>query len=111
MSTAETAPALLPQPARHEIRIATVLQALGDPVRLQIVRALAEDERACMGLACGDVPLPVSKSTVTHHLRTLRDAGVVSTRVEGTRRLSTLRREDLDALYPGLLAGVLAAER
>jgi DNA-binding transcriptional ArsR family regulator len=102
----ETAEATLPQPARTEIRIEDVLQALGDPVRLMVVRALAI---APDGVACGEVPLPVSKSTRTHHLRTLREAGVISTRVDGTRRISTLRRDDLDALYPGLLAGVLSA--
>lgn len=106
MSTAEST--VLPQPARAEIRIEDVLRALGDPVRLLIIRALAA---APIGVSCGEVPLPVNKSTRTHHLRTLREAGVTSTRVEGTRRIVTLRREDLDALYPGLLAGVLAAER
>jgi DNA-binding transcriptional ArsR family regulator len=99
---------VLPQPAREEIRIEQVLQALGDPVRLTFVRALAQ---AADGLACGSVPLPVTKSTRTHHLRILREAGVITMRVEGTRRLSTLRREDLDALYPGLLDGVLNAPR
>lgn len=96
----------LPQPARAEIRIDAVLSALGDPVRLQIVRALAA---APDGLACGSVPLPVATSTRSHHLRTLREAGVISTREVGTRRISVLRRTDLDALYPGLLDGVLAA--
>jgi DNA-binding transcriptional ArsR family regulator len=90
----------------EEIRIEQVLQALGDPVRLTLVRALA----LCpQGVACGSVPLPVTKSTRTHHLRILREAGVITMRAEGTRRLSTLRREDLDALYPGLLDGVLGA--
>lgn len=103
-----TEPAVLPQPARGEIRVETVLQALGEPVRLIIVRALAEQPE---GIACGEVPLPVSKSTRTHHLRTLREAGVISTRTVGTRRISVLRREDLDALFPGLLNGVLAARQ
>jgi DNA-binding transcriptional ArsR family regulator len=97
---------VLPQPAVEEIRIEQVLQALGDPVRLTFVRALAQCPE---GVACGSVPLPVTKSTRTHHLRILREAGVISMRAEGTRRLSTLRREDLDALYPGLLDGVLGA--
>ncbi|GAA1287917.1 metalloregulator ArsR/SmtB family transcription factor [Pseudonocardia aurantiaca] len=97
---------VLPQPAREEIRIEQVLQALGDPVRLLFVRALA---RSPEGVACGAVPLPVTKSTRTHHLRILREAGVISMRAEGTRRLSSLRREDLDARYPGLLDGVLNA--
>lgn len=99
----------LPQPDRGEIRIEAVLQALGDPIRLQLVRALAV--AAPGGVACGEVPLPIGKSTRTHHLRTLREAGVISTRADGTRRISTLRRTDLDALYPGLLDGVLAAAR
>lgn len=99
---------MLPHPERADMRIETVLQALGDPVRLVLVRALAQ---APDGIPCGEVPLPVTKSTRTHHLRTLREAGVIATRIEGTRRISTLRRDDLDALYPGLLDGVLAAER
>lgn len=96
----------LPQPARDEIRIDAVLQALGEPVRLQIVRFLAT---APDGIACGEIELQVSPSTRAHHLRTLREAGVISTDVEGTRRISSLRRDDLDELYPGLLAGILAA--
>jgi DNA-binding transcriptional ArsR family regulator len=98
--------AVLPQPAREEIRIEQVLQALGDPVRLVLVRALAQVRE---GVACGAVPLPVTKSTRTHHLRILREAGVITMRAEGTRRLASLRRADLDALYPGLLDGVLNA--
>ncbi|MCU1665270.1 MAG: hypothetical protein QOI36_4719 [Pseudonocardiales bacterium] len=106
MSTADQA--ILQQPTREEMRVEQVLHALGDPVRLMIVQALAA---APEGVACGVIPLPVTKSTRTHHLRTLREAGVISMRTEGTRRMSTLRRDDLDALYPGLLDGVLAAPR
>lgn len=98
----------LPQPDREEIRVESVLQALGEPVRLQIVRALAG---APNGIACGEIELPVTASTRAHHLRTMREAGVITTHTEGTRRISTLRREDLDALYPGLLTGILSATR
>jgi DNA-binding transcriptional ArsR family regulator len=106
VSTADQA--ILQQPTREEMRIEQVLHALGDPVRLMIVQALAA---ASEGVACGDISVPVTKSTTTHHMRTLREAGVISMRTEGTRRMSTLRRDDLDALYPGLLDGVLAAPR
>ena len=99
----------LPQPARDDIRIERVLAALGDPVRLLYVRELAK--APADGVACGTIPLPVTKSTRTHHLRILRDAGVISMRAEGTRRIATLRRADLDARYPGLLDGILAASR
>ncbi|MET1075662.1 MAG: helix-turn-helix domain-containing protein [Umezawaea sp.] len=98
----------LAHPELDEIRIETVLQALADPVRLTIVRALADCEA---GIACGSIELSISKSTRTHHIRTLREAGVVRVRAEGTSRISTLRRADLDALYPGLLDGVLSAKR
>jgi DNA-binding transcriptional ArsR family regulator len=98
----------LPQPAREEIRIEQVLAALGDPVRLLFVRQLAN--APAVGVACGAIPLPVTKSTRTHHLRILREAGVVSMRAEGTRRMAVLRRDDLDALYPGLLDGILGAQ-
>jgi DNA-binding transcriptional ArsR family regulator len=98
----------LPQPDREEIRVEAVLQALGEPVRLQIVRLLADVPE---GIACGEIELAVTASTRAHHLRTLREAGVLSTHTEGTRRISKLRREDLEDLYPGLLTGVLAARR
>jgi DNA-binding transcriptional ArsR family regulator len=98
----------LPQPERDEIRVETVLQALGEPVRLQIIRALADVPE---GIACGEIELPVTASTRAHHLRILREAGVLTTHMEGTRRISSLRREDLDALYPGLLAGILTARQ
>ncbi|MBB5954994.1 DNA-binding transcriptional ArsR family regulator [Saccharothrix tamanrassetensis] len=100
--------AVLPHPARDEMRIEAVLHALADPVRLRIVRALAE---CAEGISCGLLDLGVTASTLTHHVRTLREAGVVHVTPRGTSRISTLRREDLDALYPGLLDGVLAAPR
>src|SRR5690349_10234547 len=98
----------LPHPSREDIRIEAVLHALADPVRLQIVREL---DRVGIPVACGTVALPVSKSTRTHHLRILREAGVTRVVPDGTARMTSLRREDLDALYPGLLDGILAAKQ
>jgi DNA-binding transcriptional ArsR family regulator len=86
--------------------VTTVLQALGDPVRIAIVRSLAA---AGTELACGVLPLPVTKSTATHHFRVLREAGLITGRYEGTRKMLRLRRAELDAAYPGLLAAVLSA--
>jgi DNA-binding transcriptional ArsR family regulator len=95
-------------PPRDEIRIESVLHALADPVRLEMVRQLAASGSE---IACGDFDVPVSSSTVTHHLRTLRAAGVTSSRQQGTVRFQSLRREDLAALFPGLLDAILAARR
>jgi len=87
-------------PAREELSLVEVLQALSDPVRLQMVRKLDQADGA---LACVDLLLPVSKSTGSHHFKVLREAGVVRCREEGTRRYYTLRREDLDVRFPGLI--------
>ena len=94
----------LEYPTRDEIDLVEVLQALGDPIRLQIVQIL---DRADGAIACNEIPIPVSKSTGSHHLKVLREAGVVTAQVDGTRRYYTLRSTDLDARFPGLLDSVL----
>jgi DNA-binding transcriptional ArsR family regulator len=93
----------LPMPDTDALELAKVLEALADPIRLQIVAALARGERPC-----GSFPLPVSDSTRSYHLRILRDAGVTRTRVSGTQRLVSLRHDDLERRFPGLLRAVLA---
>jgi DNA-binding transcriptional ArsR family regulator len=90
-----------------ETNLTEVLQALGDPVRLAIVRGLAAETRP---RACGTFAyLGVSPSTLSHHFKVLREAGVIATRADGHQRLNSLARESLDAHYPGLLDSVLAA--
>ena len=86
--------------------VTTVLAALADPVRITIVRSLAQSRQAC---SCGSMELPVTKSTLSHHVKVLRDAGIIEQRCEGTRKLTSLRRDDLEAVYPGLLDSVLRA--
>ena len=104
-ATATDANELAP-PAAGELELAAVLHALSDPQRLRIVRALAESEEP---IACGSFALDVSKSTRTHHFRVLREAGIIEQRRQGTCKLSTLRRAELDARFPGLLDSVLNA--
>lgn len=93
------------EPARAELELAAVLHALSDPVRLQIVAGLSDGSEH----SCGSLDLPVTKSTCTHHFRVLREAGLIHQRQEGTSRLNSLRREDLEARFPGLLETVLRA--
>lgn len=95
-----------PHPDRDQIELAAVLHALSDPQRLTIVRELAAADEP---RACGSFALEVAKSTRTHHFRVLREAGVIRQYRDGTSRLSTLRRDDLDARFPGLLDAVLRA--
>ena len=90
-------------PGSEELRLPDVLHALSDPVRLEIVCALDGNGE----LPCGRLAPPVSKSTLSHHLRVLRDAGVTHTRPDGTQRLVSLRREELKERFPGLLECVL----
>jgi DNA-binding transcriptional ArsR family regulator len=90
-----------------KLDLPTVLHALSDPMRLRIVQALAGGGE----LSCGGVGLPVTKSTCTHHFKVLRDAGVITQRQQGTSRLNTLAREELDAAFPGLLDSILSAAR
>lgn len=97
---------LLYHPDRAQISLAGVLYALGDPVRLEVVRRLAvEGELACAALDCG----ALAKSTMSHHFKILRESGVIYTRKEGTQHINSLRREDLEAQFPGLLEIVLEA--
>ncbi|MBH1936073.1 helix-turn-helix transcriptional regulator [Streptomyces sp. AV19] len=99
---------LLPQPDIQDIRLEKVLQALGDPVRLQLMAIYAREGEQCdcdprrFGLQ------HLHKSTVSHHMKVLREAGVTSTKVVGRNRHVRLRKEELDARFPGLVDVLLA---
>jgi DNA-binding transcriptional ArsR family regulator len=97
-----------PTPDLDTVDVLTVLRALADPVRLDIVRQLA----GCSGageLKCNQIELPVTKSTASHHLKALAQAGITAEREAGTAKFIRLRREELDRRFPGLLDSVLAA--
>ncbi|MGI5341594.1 ArsR/SmtB family transcription factor [Streptomyces sp. CA-181903] len=95
-------------PAVEEIELGAVLAALADPLRRRVVRELA---RAPEGTArtCSSFALPVSKATVTHHFRALREAGLVRQVDRGNSRMARLRRADIERRFPGLL-DIVAAE-
>jgi DNA-binding transcriptional ArsR family regulator len=95
-------------PATDSVTLEGVLHALSDPIRLAIVCALGESDEE---RRCGSFGAPVAKSTLTHHFRVLREAGVISQRQDGTARLSHLRRDDLDSRFPGLLDAIIRAGR
>lgn len=100
----------LPHPDLLDVDLPQVLFALSDPTRLHLVREL--DAQGPLSVAqCqaagGDVP----KSTFSHHLRTLREAGLIWSIPDGRRRTIELRRDEVDHRFPGLLAAVLAGGR
>ena len=94
-------------PDRRDLDLVTVLRALADPTRLEIVRILAADP--AREIACGAFGLEASKQNLSHHFRVLREAGVARSRDEGRNRFTSLRSDDLEARFPGLLAGVLSS--
>src|SRR5947209_10521952 len=97
----------LHHPHIEEVALPDVLHALSDPVRLQIVRTLAD----CSEQSCSAVEASVSKSTLSHHFKVLREAGITHTRANGTHRLVSIRRDELEQRFPGLLDSVLGASR
>jgi len=96
----------LDEPDLQAVPLATVMSALGDDVRLRILHALDVQGET----QCGTLDLGVSKATRSHHFKVLREAGVTHTRVDGTRRFVSLRRDELAARFPGLLDALLAAQ-
>lgn len=93
----------LPQPNSATFDLAAVLHALGDPVRLELVRALA----AAGELTCAPTGMDVPKSTLSNHWRILREAGLTVTVRDGRHRRMSLRRDELEVRFPGLLAVVI----
>jgi DNA-binding transcriptional ArsR family regulator len=91
----------IPHPPTSSLDLATIMRTVGDPIRLEIVRLLADDRpRPCNDLSG---MLGVPNSTCSYHLRLLREAGVTRTRAEGTQRYISLRRDDLQERFPGLV--------
>lgn len=91
-------------PDRDRLDLPTVLHALSDPVRLRIIQCLAQDGE----LTCGAFGIDAPKSTLSHHFKVLREGGVIRTRMEGAHRIVSLRVEDLNARFPGLIQAILA---
>jgi DNA-binding transcriptional ArsR family regulator len=94
-------------PSRQELELSAVLHALSDPARLDIVRRLAEGDEP----SCGMFEVGLSKATLSHHFRVLRESGLVLVRPEGRKRLLSLRLDDLNARFPGLMDAILATKK
>ena len=93
-------------PLVQDLTLERVLYALSDPVRLEIVRCLAGVVEA----SCGELDGGRPKSSMSHHFRVLRDAGLVQTRSVGTTHMNSLRGDELETRFPGLLASILAQQ-
>jgi DNA-binding transcriptional ArsR family regulator len=96
-------------PDASALDLATIMRTLGDPVRLEILRQLADGRPRLCGEISEAHALPTS--TCSYHLRLLREAGLTHSRAAGTQRYITVRRADLDERFPGLLEVVTRTAR
>lgn len=88
--------------ARGSADPAQIFRALGDPVRLSIVRQIAGADELTYGTL--ERTLPVSKPTISHHTKILRRAGVIDVRRRGRTFCHTIRGETLGGLAHELRA-------
>lgn len=93
------------EPSHEQLNLTDVLHALSDPTRLAVVAQLDRIGES----SCGCLDVRVAKSTLSQHLRVLREAGVTHTRPDGNQRWLSVRRDALDAQFPNLLDAVLSA--
>ncbi len=96
----------LDHPDLDAVELPAVLFALSDPARLQLVRQLAAEGPQTVA-QCQAVDPDAPKSTFSHHLKTLREAGVIRNEPAGRQRTVTLRRAELERRFPGLIDAVL----
>jgi len=98
------------EPAAADFELPRVLAALADPHRLATVRFVASNGDSWCSQVMQGARLEMSKSTFSHHTRILREAGIITKRIEGTRAYMGLRKDDLDTRFPGLIDSILSAD-
>lgn len=99
----------LAHPAIDDLSLATVLHALSDPVRLDIVLCLAEAGCEMNCISSAKELQGLSKSTLSHHFRILREAGLVRSERRGVELLNRLRVEEVEVRFPGVISAILRA--
>src|SRR2546429_1359534 len=102
-------PRTLPQPTIDSITMTTVLAALADPVRRSLMREIYLNTGPIDCAMAADT-VEVSAPTVSHHWRVLREAGLTTTVVNGRKRTISIREQDLEIRFPGLLKAILTPE-
>jgi len=94
-------------PAAEDITLTGVLGALSDPMRLRILRKLLERRDGTLSCSGAAPCAGMAKSTLSHHFRVLRDAGLIRTTKRGVENLNSVRWDEVDARFPGLLRAIL----
>jgi DNA-binding transcriptional ArsR family regulator len=98
----------LKHPDIEQVELTDLMYALSDPTRLEIVRLLAEKRRA---MTCGELMFNRPKSSMSHHFKILRAAGIVHTRIEGTEHMNSLRLQEIGKKFPNVLPAILKSLR
>ena len=98
------------EPAAEDLQLPRVLAALAEPNRLATVRYVARSGESCCSEVMQEAGLVMTKSTFSHHLRILREAGVLTKRIQGTKGYTKVRKADLDRRFPGLIDAIIDAE-
>src|SRR5260370_3948080 len=95
--------------AAEDIQLPRVLAALADPHRLAAVWFVARNGESWCAQVIEEAGLPMTKPTFSHHLRILREAGIVTKRIQGAKGYMSLRKDDLDQRFPGLIDSIITA--
>jgi DNA-binding transcriptional ArsR family regulator len=98
------------EPAAEDIQLPRVLAALADPHRLAAVQFVARHGESWCAQVIEQARLPMTKPTFSHHLRILREAGIITKRIQGAKGYMSLRKADLDLRFPGLIDSILSAD-
>ncbi|WP_414653691.1 ArsR/SmtB family transcription factor [Hyphomicrobium sp.] len=96
-------------PPAETIRLESILYALADPVRLEIVRRLISGD--CPLNCSTAAPSHLPKSTQSHHFQVLREAGLIQSERRGTEVVNSLRIHEIDEKFPGVVAAILKAAK
>lgn len=84
---------------KYEMNLLQIFQALGDPIRLDIVLCLLDEKRGCLLKE----RYPVVKSTMSHHLKILREADIILLHKEGNNYKYEVNTNELNTHFPGLI--------
>ena len=97
-------------PAIEEVPLGAILYALADPVRVALFAEIVAQEcaRNCTKLV-RVLENPIPKSTLSQHLRILREAGLIRGERHGVEMRNTSRCAEIEARYPGLILSIVGA--
>jgi DNA-binding transcriptional ArsR family regulator len=100
----------LVHPAVEEVSVEGILHALSDPVRASIFMQIAAGDcaRTCSAFNQVDEK-PVAKSTLSHHFKVLREAGLIHSERKGVEMQNTSRCHEIEVRFPGLIPAIVNA--